>query len=62
MIANNVIQAAIIAKLKAYTALTTWLAARSKAGEIREAQYQGVVFEYPCVRVSVGDQTPEGDV
>lgn len=61
MVGNDVIQAAIVAMLKADTALTTWLAARSTAGEIREAQYQGTAFAYPAVRAAVGDQTPIGD-
>lgn len=61
MVGNDVIQAAIIAKLKADTALTTWLTARSTAGEIREGQYQGTQFAYPAVRASVGDQAPTGD-
>jgi hypothetical protein len=61
MIGNDVLQAAIVATLKADTALTTWLAARSSSGEIREAQYQGTTFEYPAVRVAIGEQIPEGD-
>jgi len=61
MVGNDVVQAALVAALKANTALTTWLAARSTAGEIREAQYQGTQFSYPAVRVAVGDQVPVGD-
>lgn len=59
MIGNDDLQAAIIAKLKADTTLTAWLAARSSATEIREAQYQGTVFSYPAVRAAVESQTPD---
>lgn len=62
MIGNNILQAAIVARLKADSTLTTWLAARSTAGEIREMQYQGAEFEYPCVRVAIAEQLPTGDV
>jgi hypothetical protein len=61
VIDNDQIQAAIVAKLKANTALTTWLAARSTAGEIRENQFQGREFQYPAVRVDLGTQTEEGN-
>ena len=61
MIDNDLIQAAIVAKLKANSALTTWLAARSTAGEIREAQFQGRDFLLPCVRVELGSQIEDGN-
>lgn len=61
MIDNNEIQAAIVAKLKANTALTTWLAARSTSSEIRESQFAGRDFLYPAVRVEIGTQTEEGN-
>lgn len=61
MIDNDLIQAAIVAKLKANTALTTWLAVRSTAGEIREGQFQGREFLYPAVRVELGTQIEEGN-
>ena len=61
MIANNNIQAAIIAKLKANTALTDWLTARSAGSEIRETSWQGAAFTYPAVRASVGTQQPGPD-
>lgn len=56
MIDNEAIQAALVARLKANTALTTLLAAG--AAEIRESQWQGRDFTYPCVRVEIGPQTP----
>ncbi len=59
MIANNVIQAAIIAALKADTDLIAWLTAQSAGDEVRETQWQGAAFVYPAVRVEVGSQTPE---
>jgi hypothetical protein len=61
VIDNSEIQAAIVAKLKANSALTAWLAARSTAGEIRENQFQGREFQYPAVRVDLGTQTEEGN-
>lgn len=60
MIANNLIQAAIIAELKADSALVDWLTAESAADEIRETQWQGAAFVYPAVRVAAGTQLPDG--
>jgi len=60
MIANDRVQAAIVAFLKADTALTAWLTARSAGSEIREAQWQGTIFSYPAVRVDLGTQLPDG--
>lgn len=54
MIANPVIQADILADLKAYTTMVVLLA----SGEVREDQYQGTVFHYPAIRVAVLNQTP----
>lgn len=59
MISNNDIQAAIITRLKANTALVALLTTQA---EIREAQWQGNEFVYPCVRVRVGPQTPPGNI
>lgn len=61
MIRNDLIQAAIVAKLKANTTLVNWLTARSAGSEIREATWQGRDFVYPCVRVQVGTQEPDGN-
>lgn len=61
MIDNDLLQAAIVAKLKANSALTTYLAARSTAGEIREGQFQGRQYDYPAVRVELGTQIEEGN-
>lgn len=58
MISNYVIQAAIVAKLKANSALTTWLSNLSAGSEIRESNYQGAKFTYPAVRVETGTQQP----
>ncbi len=58
MIANNTIQAGIIAHLKANSALTTWLSNLSAGSEIREANYQGTTFIYPAIRAEVGTQSP----
>lgn len=59
MISNNDIQAAIITRLKLTTALVTLL---TTLNEIRETQWQGNEFVYPCVRVRVGPQTPPGNI
>lgn len=61
MIDNDLIQAAIVAKLKADTLLTAWLAGLSSASEIRESQYQSGEFQYPNVRVELGTQIEEGN-
>lgn len=53
MIANNIIQADLVADLKAFTTLTDVLAS---ADEVREDQYQGTVFDYPAVRVAINQQ------
>ena len=61
MIDNDLIQAAIVARLKANTALIAYLTTFSAQAEIREAQYQSASFIYPAVRVEMGTQIEEGD-
>lgn len=61
MIDNNLIQAAIVAYLKADTALIAYLTTYEAEAEVREAEWQGSVFLYPCVRVELGTQTEEGN-
>lgn len=58
---NADIQESIVTKLKADTNLTTWLAARSSANEIREDEWQGSDFAYPNVRIEVVQQEDMGD-
>jgi len=55
---NAVVQAAIVAKLKADGPLVAWLTARAAGAEIREAQWQGTEFVLPATRVNIGTQTP----
>ena len=55
MVHNNVVQAAIIDKLKAYEGLA------GISEEIREADWQGKDFTYPNVRVDLLQGIPEGD-
>lgn len=56
------IQAAIIAKLKATSAITTELVAdESTVNEIREDQWQGDEFDYPNIRVRMISNNPDGD-
>lgn len=59
MISNDVIQASVIARLKANTALVDWLTDRSAGNEIRESSWQGAEFVFPAVRVELGTQVPE---
>lgn len=61
MIDNNIIQADIVTKLKANTALINWLTTFSAQAEVRESQFQGTVFVYPNVRVELGTQVEEGN-
>lgn len=58
MISNELFQAAVVAKLKANTALVNWLTALSAGNEIRETSWQGATFTYPAVRVEAGNQLP----
>lgn len=60
MIANNTIQAALIAHLKADATLAAYLTAQSAVNEIREMEWQSDQFVYPSVRVGVGIQVPDG--
>lgn len=61
MISPELVQAGIITKLKANTALTTWLTDRSAGSEIRENQWQGRQFVYPAIRVDLLAQTEPGN-
>ena len=61
MIDNDLIQAAIVAKLKANTALVNYLTGFGAGGEIRESQFQSSSFTYPNVRVELGTQSEEGN-
>ena len=53
MIDNSIIQADLIAWLKARATLTALLATNK---EVREDQYQGTRFDYPAVRLSLTQQ------
>lgn len=61
MIDNNLIQAAIVSKLKADTLLVAFLTSLGAGAEIRESQWQGTTFAYPNVRVELGTQIEEGN-
>lgn len=61
MIRNDLIQAGLITKLKANTALTSFLTTAGAPDDIREAWFQGREFLYPNVRVELGTQTEEGN-
>jgi len=55
MISNDLIQAALITRLKAAATVTSLL---SSAGSVKESQWQGTTFSYPAVRLSLGVQVP----
>lgn len=57
MIPIELIQKAIIAKLKANTALTTALGG---SNQIKENQWQGQDFTYPALRVEIQTENPMG--
>ena len=61
MIDNDLIQAAIVSKLKANSTLVAYLTQFQAQDEIREAQYQARQFLYPNVRVELGTQIEEGN-
>jgi len=56
MIANDILQKAIVARLKADGPLVAALNGSNK--EVREQQWQGRNFTYPAVRVALGTQMP----
>lgn len=62
MISSELIQAAIVAKLKANTTLVNWLTALGATSEIREVDWQGSSFVYPNVRVQIGTEVPDGNL
>jgi hypothetical protein len=55
MIDNAIIQADLIAAIKAETTITSLL---STAAEIREASFMGADFAYPAVRVRIENNSP----
>jgi hypothetical protein len=61
MISPELVQAGIITKLKADTALIAWLTTYSAQNEVRENQWQGRQFVYPAVRVDILTQTEPGN-
>ena len=61
MIGNQIVQAGIIAKLKANTdllAVMVGVQAGATVENIKEDQYQGRTFTYPAVRVDIQRQEP----
>jgi len=61
MVAFDLIQGAIVSKLKANVALLAYLTARSASQEVRETNWQGTEFTYPAVRANGRNMTPEGN-
>ena len=59
MIAPDLLQAALIATLRADAALITALP--ELANGVREAQWRGTAFQYPCVRVGRPSLVPYGN-
>lgn len=56
MIANDILQKVIVARLKADAPLVAALNGSDE--EVREQQWQGRNFTYPAVRVALGTQAP----
>jgi len=54
VIDNDLIQAAILAKAQTITALTSSLP--SGTASIKEYNWRGVIFQYPCVRLDIESQ------
>jgi hypothetical protein len=59
MISPNVVQAAIVALLKADAPLVAGLA--GDPARIKEADWRGTGFDYPAVRVDITDMRPTGN-
>ena len=55
MVSNDIIQAALLAKVQSITALTAALA--DGANGIKQLNYKGTDFGYPCVRLALEGQT-----
>lgn len=55
MIDNNLIQAAIVAKTQSLASLTAQLPEGTNG--IREYNWKGTDFQYPCVRIHLENQT-----
>jgi hypothetical protein len=53
MISDEIIQAAILAKVKTFTTVTERLA--EGANGVKEFQWQGDTFKYPAVRLDLED-------
>jgi hypothetical protein len=52
-ITGDTVQAAVVAYLKTQTTLTSLITNSNLDVELRERQWQGELFEYPAVRVSL---------
>lgn len=55
MISNDLIQAALLAKAQTIAALTAALTSGAKG--IKELDYKGTDFSFPCVRIALEGQT-----
>ena len=56
MLGVDDIRSALISYMKANSTITTAL---GSTVEIRERQWQGTEFVYPCIRVSIGSAVPQ---
>lgn len=64
MIHNEIIQADVVASIKATANITAALVREDAEGgeeSVKESQYQGTTFVYPAIRVRVGRQIPITD-
>jgi hypothetical protein len=58
---NADIQEVVVSKIKADSALSSWLTSKASANEVREDEWQGADFTYPNVRVELPTQIDLGD-
>lgn len=59
LISDELIQADLITKLKSITSVTSLLP--DGTGGVKELQWQGDTFQYPCVRLDIEDSGYEFD-
>lgn len=55
MISNEILQKALVTRMKANTGITDVL---NGSTEVREQQWQGRTFTYPAIRLALGTQAP----
>jgi hypothetical protein len=59
MLSNNDIQAALLSYLKSKSTITSEVTNPDGIIEIREDQWQGTDFDYPCIRIRLISNVPQ---